>query len=182
MSGFEILGAVAGGSQLVGYIFGIGSSIIELQDHIKHCPARIQSYSARLESLSSVIQDIKNNEQLCAQITTNLLDSISKEVDALKSTLRTSFPTGTRKSRAKYLKIPKEKKAEKRIKDSFATLDAYKLDLVLCMSYSSKEEMADNSSDSMSNATSMTVVEPSESKLTCAFSAFCMCTEFQQHD
>ena len=182
MSGIEVLGAVAGGSQLVGYIFGIGNAIIELRDHIKHCPARIQSYSDRLESLSSVIQSIENNERLCAQIPTNLLDSISKEVDALKSTLKTTFPTGTRRSRAKYLKIPKEKKAEKRIKDSFATLDGYKIDLLLSVSHISKEDSADNSSDSMSNTTTATLVAATESKLICAFSAFLVCTEVQQHD
>lgn len=76
----------------------------------------------------------------------------------------TSFPTVTRKSPTKYLKISQKKKAEKRIKDSLATLDGYKMDLMLCISSFLKEDPTDSPIDSVRIAILETLVQPTESK------------------
>jgi len=133
MSGIEVLGAAAAASQLFGYILDIAEALFELRDHIKHAPARLQSYVEQLESLAATIQYIQENQNLLNPVVETPIKAISQKVNSLNQLLRKSLSKVSQPPLKRYIRIFVEKKIERRIKEGFAALEGDKVNLVLCM-------------------------------------------------
>ena len=164
MSGVEVLGTLAAGSQLLGYIFKIGEALFELRDHIKHSPARIRSYVEQLESLACTVQYIQGNQKLHTHVVETLLRAISQKVDALNKILRTSFSGVTHRSSKRYFRIYGEKKTERRIKESLAALEGDKINLVLCITVALDEFGGDRPNNMENSGRSETLLYTAPTK------------------
>ena len=143
MSGLEVFGAFAASSQLLAYIFKIGESLVELRDHIKNSSSRIDSYWEQLQALEYTLRIIEGNQNLHSSIDIALLKAIWIKVSALNDILRQSDDAISYRLSKRIIHVLSEKRAEKRIKESFIVLESYKLNLALCMKSNSERTPSD---------------------------------------
>ncbi|PVH74853.1 hypothetical protein DL98DRAFT_537105 [Cadophora sp. DSE1049] len=137
----EILGVVAGATQLAQYALKISAAISEVHDRVRG-GTELLEYEARIQRLIDTTAEIKRNPLTCNYAVLQHLKSATEEANHLLDLLQrlsTDYTCGSLGKR--YLKAARGGKYEKKIATSFQRLEQEKTSLIFCIGMGNTEQL-----------------------------------------
>ncbi|KAH7410671.1 hypothetical protein BKA64DRAFT_359488 [Cadophora sp. MPI-SDFR-AT-0126] len=137
----EILGVVAGATQLAQYALKISAAISEVHDRVRSS-TEFREHKARIQRLIDTTAEIKRHPQTCNYAVLQHLKSATEEANHLLDLLQrllTEYTCGSLGKR--YLKAVRGGKYEKKIATSFQRLEQEKTSLIFCIGMGNTEQL-----------------------------------------
>ncbi|KAI0442793.1 hypothetical protein F4803DRAFT_518038 [Xylaria telfairii] len=87
MSGLEVLGAVAGAAQLVGYVITASTKLNEVRFKIRHSTKRLEQYDVQFKQLIAIMHHIQQNPRIQTEELKNCLVTLADQTKSIQEIL-----------------------------------------------------------------------------------------------